>query len=68
MAMMKAMINKQAPSENGAPAERAVQSSSPAVPENVLQQLYDLQSQVFHFSMHTAAGPKQCEAAGGRVV
>ncbi len=48
MAMMKAMINNQAPPGSAAPAAQAVQSTTCAFPENIHQQLLDLRSQVLY--------------------
>ena len=48
--MMKAMINKQAPPRNAAPATQAVQLTTCIVPEGIQQQLTDLQSQVRYSS------------------
>ena len=46
MAMMKAMINKQAPSRGTPSAAEEQQTGTMVVPEEIQQQLSDLQRQV----------------------
>ena len=57
MAMMKATLNKQAHPGIATLAVQAVQTATPLVPENIQQQLCDMQSQVLHFTMRSPAGP-----------